>query len=369
VILVTELQARPSQPLSLTHAERRQIFHMKTDLAVADRRLRALRQEAEQQLQSRLAEVAGLLSKLGIGGTADPLAAGTFHLIYRVTPPEGRPVILRIPVADLFVKDEGLAFEKKVRTWLGRSQHGELVPETIDLGFQSDGAPADYVILAEAPGLVLGDLGDQTLDERPEYLTNTGRAMRSVHSINAAGAGLLEFRSDEAADVPRGVHTAWPDYILLNLEKHVVACLALGVIDQRSAEKIYRLFELMKPVLSGRRCRLLHGDPGTHNICVDPQTATVTCMLDWEDALVGDPLFDVAMFSTFQPARRMPAFLAGYGLAGPSEDEQRLLALYFLRIALSKTVHRARFGIADRPDRAPAHGRIHRGVQELEKLM
>jgi aminoglycoside phosphotransferase (APT) family kinase protein len=341
---------------------------MKTDLAVPDARLRALRQEAEQQLQSRLTEISGLLSTLGVEGKAHPLAAGTFHLVYRVTLPDSRSVILRIPLSNLFVRDYGLALERSVRRWLGGSQLAELVPETIDLGFQADGAPNDYVILSEAPGLVLRDLGDQVLEDQPQYLTKIGRAMRSIHGIDAEGAGLLEFRRDGATGIPRGVHMAWADYILLNLEMHVANCLALGVIDERAVEKINRLFELMQPELRHRPSRLLHGDPGTHNICVDPRTTDITCILDWEDALAGDPLFDIAMFSTFQPARRMPNFLAGYGLANPGQDEQRLLALYFLRIALAKTVHRSRFGIADRPDRAPAHDRIHRGIRDLEAL-
>ena len=67
----------------------------------------------------------------------------------------------------------------------------------------------------------------------------------------------------------------------------------------------------------------------------------MTALLDWEDALVGDPLFDVAMVSTFHPPRRLAAFMAGYGLTAPSRDEQRLIAAYFLRVALSKTVHRS----------------------------
>jgi aminoglycoside phosphotransferase (APT) family kinase protein len=369
VIPAGEPQECILRPLSLTRESRLQTFHMKTDLAIPDLRLCSLRQEAEQQLHSRSAEVARLLSAIGIQGKARALAAGTFHLIYRVTLPDGRSAILRIPVSNLFVRDYGLTLERSVKAWLKESALDDLIPETIDLGFAADGAPGDFVILSEAPGEVLRDLGDQVLDDQPQYLTEIGRSLRSVHDTAATGAGLLEFNDNEAAGAARGVHSTWAEYLFLNLERHVTMCIALGVVDERSADKINRLFESMKPSLSHRPSRLLHGDPGTHNICVNTRTLAVTCILDWEDAMAGDPLFDVAMFSTFQPARRMPAFLAGYGLADPSGDEQRLLALYFLRIALSKTVHRSRFGIADRPDRAPAHDRIDRGIRDLEKLM
>jgi hypothetical protein len=65
----------------------------------------------------------------------------------------------------------------------------------------------------------------------------------------------------------------------------------------------------------------------------------------------------------------MPAFLAGYGTQEPDPSERLLMALYFLRISLSKMVHRLRFGISDRPDRMAAHLRIHQGLERVERLI
>ena len=75
------------------------------------------------------------------------------------------------------------------------------------------------------------------------------------------------------------------------------------------------------------------------------------------------------MVSSFHPERRLPPFLEGYGLGQPSPEERRLIALYFLRIALFKTVHRLRFGVRDLSGRTPGHHRIYRGVSELQQLM
>jgi aminoglycoside phosphotransferase (APT) family kinase protein len=357
-----------SPPLSLSRDYRRRTFYLKTDLEVSDTRLRGLRPEAEHQLQTRLPDISALISRLGIDGIVQPLTTGTFHLIYRVMPREGPSVILRTPLSDLFERDRGLAIDGKVRKWLKPAHRAYLVPETIDVRFANDGAPFDYAILAEARGRVLRDLGDQILDERPEYLNNIGRVLRAIHGINAIGAGLLDLE-DPLDETPNGLHPAWLDYLVLNLDRHISFCRKLGLIDDRIARKIGSLFETMTPALEGRPSRLLHGDPGIHNVCVDAENRAITCVLDWEDAMAGDPLFDVAMFSTFQPPRRMQAFLEGYGMLEPTDLERRLLALYFLRIALAKSVHRARFGIADRPNRTPAHERIFRGVTDLERLI
>jgi aminoglycoside phosphotransferase (APT) family kinase protein len=353
-------------PTSLSREDRRKIFYLKTDINVSDQRLRALKEDVEKQLQARLPEISVLTARLGIDGTVKPYATGTFHLIYRIVPRQARAMILRSPVFGLFESDRGLSCETKVRNWLKPADLEHLVPETIDLRFAADGAPFDYAILEQAPGRVLRDLGDQVLDEQPEYLGSIGRVLRAIHAVAATGAGLLDLEN-VSSELPTGLHSAWADYVFLNLDKHIESCCQFGLIDKKMARKIARLFETMAQAIANRPSCLLHGDPGTHNVCVENNA--ITRLLDWEDALVGDPLFDVAMVSTFQPPRRVQSFLEGYELANPSDDEQRLLALYFLRIALSKSVHRARFGIADLPNRTPGHHRIYRGVSDLEKLI
>jgi aminoglycoside phosphotransferase (APT) family kinase protein len=227
-------------------------------------------------------------------------------------------------------------------------------------------APLDFTILEEAPGT---PLRDEMLDAHPAILRGIGRALRAVHDVAGDGAGLIDLSPHESPVRPRGVHERWGDYVLLNLDRHIEACRTVGFVDAKLAEKIAALFRPMRDAFAARPMRLLHGDPGTHNIAVDAASGDVAALLDWEDALVGDPLFDVAMWSTFHPPRRLADFLAGYGLSSPSREDEQLIAAYFLRIALSKTVHRIRFGIADRPGRTPGHHRIYRGVEELERLL
>src|SRR5262249_39402506 len=163
---------------------------------------------------------------------------------------------------------------------------------------------------------------------------------------------------------PTGSHINWRDYIFSRLEHHVAICRHAELLDESQSNRILAVFDSMAASLTRRPLRLLHGDPGAHNICVGPNPPSVPGFLGCEDALVGDPLFEVGMVSSFQPPRRMPDFLAGYGLPEPNHDQSRLIALYFLRIALSKTVHRLRFGIGDLPGRTPGHHRLYRGLDE-----
>lgn len=349
----------------LEMTERRSTFYMKTDIQLADARLRNLHSEAASALVARQPVVEQLARQLGLAGVVTPLAAGSYHVVHRLDRDQGPSLVVRSAIDGLFAEDRSLLIERGVAAWLKAEAH--LVPQTHAVGFRGQGAPFDYAVLSIASGSCVRDLGDSILDDDPRVLPAIGASLRRVHAVEAAGAGLLD--CEELGKRPKGVLARWPDYITLRLDDHIAACLAAGYLDQPLATRIAELFSVMNPMLERRPMRLLHGDPGIHNICIDPESAEITAWLDWEDALAGDPLFDVAMFSTFQPPRRMPAFLSGYGLAEPSATQARLLALYFLRIALSKTVHRLRFGVADRPDRTPGHHRIYRGVDELERLL
>ncbi|MDR3467815.1 MAG: aminoglycoside phosphotransferase family protein [Xanthobacteraceae bacterium] len=353
--------------LRLDRAARRRMFHLKSDLPVEDELLRSLRERADGELRARVPAIAELAAKLHLGGEVRPLAAGSFHLVHRLDRADGT-VVFRSTLSDLFVEDRTLLFDRWVRNWLGTVGRAALVPETRAVEFTGGGAPFDFSVLAFADGIVLRELGDPILDVEPEFLRGLGLALRLVHEVEGTGAGLLDGDAG-GEDAPRGVHDAWTDYIDLRLQDHARTCVDAGYITAADADTILHLFEAMRPSVAARPRRLLHGDPGTHNVCVDPDTRRVTSLLDWEDALVGDPLFDVAMAISFHPERRHAPLLAGYGLDRPTIEDRRLIALYFLRIALFKTTHRLRFAIADLPGRVPGHHRILSGVNELVRLM
>jgi aminoglycoside phosphotransferase (APT) family kinase protein len=345
---------------------RRGIFHLKTDPPLTDDMLRGLRARAERDATERTAVVEKLAAEAGLPGKAELCAVGTYHVVHRLLRADAPPLIVRSAVGGLFTEDRSLLMDGWARAWLGARGQEPLVPRTMTVRFESDGAPFDFSVMDEARGVLLQD---EMLDEDPAILREIGAALRAVHDIAGDAAGLLDLSSRTAPASPQGVHARWSDFIMLNLDAHVATCRAAGLVDAALADKIAALFRSMHRAFQDRPMRLLHGDPGTHNIAMDRAGGKMTALLDWEDALVGDPLFDVAMWSTFHPPRRWPGFMAGYGLETPSDDVQRLIAAYFLRIALSKTVHRFRFGITDRPGRTPGHQRIHRGVEELERLL
>lgn len=83
--------------------------------------------------------------------------------------------------------------------------------------------------------------------------------------------------------------------------------------------------------------RLLHGDFKLEHVLVED--GSVSGLLDLECALSGDPLWDLARWSTFNPAAGTWAcFLAGYGAALPADLPLRL-ALYRIRQSVEIGLH------------------------------
>ena len=219
---------------------------------------------------------------------------------------------------------------------------------------------------AQAVDLVEGE----TLDTRDgdeeatlRGLRTAGTLLARVHAIPGKGAGPLCGERLRAGAIA-GLHESWPAFVRLRLDEHLRECEALGAMSPADVARARGAFN--GPLLEGAPSgALLHGDPGSHNFIFRGEF--LAAVIDWEDAMVGDPVFELASMCTFHPQRRHNAILEGYGTAlTRGSAEARRFWLYFLRIALAKTVHRHRFGYADAPGRMPAAARIQLGLRGFE---
>lgn len=345
---------------------RRTWFCAKTDIGCDDHRLSQLRNTATEDAAGRTPAVArAVRSLLGLRlfrVTPAP-RQGTFHLVHFVTG-NMPPLVVRSNRVEVMGRSHALHMEVTIGPELARAGVPHAVVHAVATG-RNRAAPFDLAIQETAPGSALCDLPDAA-HECPDVLRNAGGVLRDVHRIEGTGGGPVGLKPYPAARLS-GLHRQWRDYMMLNLGAHVATCRDIGVIGMDQSDAILRVFTDHAAVWDGLPMRLLHGDLGNGNLFVKDRT--VVGLIDWEDALIGDPAFDVAMWCSFHPPRRYAPFLKGYGRIA-SDDRFRLrLALSFLRIALSKTVHRHRFGYQDLPGREPAHDRIARGVVAVERAL
>ena len=342
-------------------------FYAKTDVGCDDERLRRLRHTARSEAARRTPMIETAVKTLLGLDRIDVIPGprqGTFHLVHIVR--GGMPpLIVRSSRVDVMDPDDTLHIEAVVASHLLAAGVPHASVRARAVGARRV-APFDLAIQDLSPGRALCDLPESSC-ECPDLLRSVGHVMRDLHTIKGNGGGPIDLHSHHGKEL-FGLHAEWRDYMMLNLEPHVAICRNIGAITSDESEAILRTFADYAAVWKDVSARLLHGDLGNCNVFVQ-RNHTVVALIDWEDALVGDPAFDVAVWLTFHPPRRYAYYLEGYGSAALDGGFRLRCALSFLRIALSKTVHRHRFAYPDLPGREPAQGRIQRGMIAVRRAL
>ena len=350
---------------------RREIFYLKTDIQVPDELLKRLAVGREPEFPFTWETVAAACRD-ALGGEPsriEPLRhQGTFHRLLRARIRDGEEVIFRINVLSDLFRD----FQLWINPWISRTLRQRGVPcvEVLAADATRRVVPFDFEVVRPAAGVCLREL-DSDEPRILEELGRLGEVVARMHQVRTSGFGFLDpspFVRGKPDARGAGMLEGWADYVLLNLSRHVRTCVDIGVLAPAKADRIETLFEQLEPMLRDVRPSLLHGDLGSHNVFTDGQE--ITGLIDLDDCLSGDPVFDIALWATFHPPRRHRAFLDGYkrGASLPRDFAPRFW-LYFLRAALSKTVHRYRFGYQDQPGRSPASRRITDGLDGLETAL
>jgi aminoglycoside phosphotransferase (APT) family kinase protein len=234
---------------------------------------------------------------------------------------------------------------------------GVVHPEVVLVDCSRGEATTDFEVaeFIDAPSLSTFDADDAAI---APWLATAARYLKRVHAVRGERFGFVDV---SRAPSLVGLHVSWPAYLRVQLAENIAMAAQAGLLSAPEREAAVAQFERGLPALGAVQPCLLHGDTGNHNILARADGSVV--FIDWEDALLGDPLFDLAFWATFHPERRWPALFEAY-FGAPWQPDARFW-LYFLRVAISKTVHRLRFGYTDRPDRPRASLRMQRALQGL----
>jgi hypothetical protein len=349
------------------HTQRSRLFHAKTDLAVPDAALQGLRKRSQEQLGLTPVRIGALCRRvLGTAPTAVEALEqqGTFHRPFRLHWPSGANCILRVNAAADLYRDFLLHLDPWITARLRAAGLPALSVYAVDTSRSI--FPLDYEILEDARSPCLAQFNDDE-PRMQRLLRRLGALAAQVHAQRLTGFGFVDVRpllapGADAQTAIEAIHPSWRGYVELKLAEHVAACIQLGATTAAEGDNVLALFAADGDRLAAADPRLLHGDLGSHNVLTDGHA--IVGLIDWEDCLLGDPVFEIASWATFQPEHRWPAFLEGYRSAGRLPDDFEIrFWLYYLRIALAKTVHRFRFGYADRPNRPPPSLRIRRGLE------
>jgi aminoglycoside phosphotransferase (APT) family kinase protein len=139
-------------------------------------------------------------------------------------------------------------------------------------------------------------------------LRELGAGLRRLHDVKLPGFGwLAEASWDERGPVSLP-HGSWTGFLnsLTGDARRLGSVIAAPVADAAAAAMDVHA-EALAAVEVGALC---HGDLKPAHVRVEG--GRLTGMIDWGDAVVGDPLWDIARFAHRTDARSLASLLEGY---------------------------------------------------------
>ena len=350
----------PAPELAQLHDWRKNCFYPKADYPLPDPLLRSLR-DGGGMAEVKRGQVEELCRAIvQVPGSACQVPGGTFHTVWKYQTIDDRTFYLRLNAIPEWMKDYPCLIDARVMEMLASS--GLPFCRVVETDFSRTRLATDFTLMEEAPGVPLTRFDEDDTRLLP-LLERLGWYFGHLHQHHAEGYGLIQIAATPEEQELAGCQRSWNDHLSCSLENQLDICESQGYLGLGARKEIRHIFADSQGLFAGQGS-LLHGDPGNHNIYAEKDD--ISCLIDWEDALVGDPIYDIAFWATFHPERRHAAFLAGYRSSGelPSDFLQRFW-VYYLRIAIAKTVVRYRAGLSDRPGRVPAAYRIQAAMKRL----
>lgn len=176
-----------------------------------------------------------------------------------------------------------------------------------------------------------------------------GTCVARWQALVSPGFGPFDVGALRATGRLEGYHAAYADYFFLHLDRH------LAFLDENrflSAAEIHAIRIEMaghRELLALAHGCLVHKDLAFWNLLGTPER--VAAVIDWDDAIAGDPLDDLSLLGCFHDGAMLREVFAGYASVRPLPPEyRRRFWLHLLRNLLVKSVIRLGAGYFDRTD-------------------
>lgn len=182
-----------------------------------------------------------------------------------------------------------------------------------------------------------GDTVQFCLKSNPEkeeqLVIEMGKTMAFLHKIKVAGFG--PFDNEQAKKgILVGKHKSLKDSINAGLDENLERLVKYNILDKEVADKIKKLFE-DNELLNSNDSVLIHNDFADWNLLTDGNT--ITGVIDWDECVAGNPIQEIACWSTFFDPERIKPFLKGYFSETPMYDNfDEIFQLMRLRYTISK---------------------------------
>lgn len=212
-------------------------------------------------------------------------------------------------------------------------QHNLPTPEIIEIHETSDENDMDFIIMSVSPGITMDVFLSRDKSQEKSLLIDCGMKMAQIHKISVEGFG--PFNNNQAKHGKLiGLHANYHDFIHVGLDENLDRLIRFGILSASQAKQMKTIFtEINFEPINGPR--LVHNDFADWNLLTDGKE--IAAILDWDECHAGDPIADLACWSTFFTMHRYESFLKGYSTIGKLPDDyEKRFHFYRLRYTISK---------------------------------
>ncbi len=229
------------------------------------------------------------------------------------------------------------------RLMLMASNSGIPVPNVYHTDVELKRYPVRFQIMDLVEGRSLSIYQKNNELQADKIAFELGGHLRRLHSIRMDGFGFVDTDLLKTNGTVRCLDNNYPDYFDKRLDDHLDYLSSKKLLTPETIDEIRQLFKKYSSLLNIDSGVLVHRDMALWNVLGTRDR--ITAIIDWDDAVGGDPADDLGILQCFYEDDFMSHVFKGYfGDEAISRDFQTRIWLHTLRNMLWKTMLRDYMG-------------------------
>lgn len=282
------------------------------------------------------------------------LSGGVNNRVFLIRTQEGKNLVVRMST------QERSKFTSELWAFEQVQKNNVPVPKVIAVDTSKKIVPGYTISVSEKlPGTPLSDLNEKRRLDRTFFL-QAGRALRGIHNVRITRGGWGYIDSEE-----KGSYPTWEDFVLRPCDRNLFSnSIQRGLIKSTDIDLAMETLRRKKNLLTNVPQQLVHGDFSLGNML--QKDNRLVGVLDFENAISGDPVWDLAYFSLYEDKNIIKdgfkTLLQGYGKPNLLDDPT--IKERFRLYKLSNILYALKWYGENRPDDLEGLGFLNTSLGE-----
>ena len=178
--------------------------------------------------------------------------------------------------------------------------------------------PFAYQIMECLEFLDLNEIYKENKLDVFQIMQTLGEYIARWQKLTFEGFGPFNVNSFRQKGELIGHHNRYADYYMLNLEKHLHFLVEHHFIDKDQQKDIHQEILKHECLLDLSHGSLVHKDIAFWNVMGTANS--ILSIIDWDDAISGDPTDDISLMACFHSTKEINAIMDGYQTVNPLPD-------------------------------------------------